>query len=191
MQMTDDRRLLVPMFQRVMRAAAGVFLLSCYAPVVAAEPGGLESDRGIATVRVGSDAARDVERKLGPAPCLVPSISGDTVSYLYNVQNAAGHAFLRLEVNGQVDAITISKDPPLAGVCYAPVQKAVVLRTNSGLELGATMEEVIRLYGKPSERFSVGSMARFRYLAMLDRPYEWDLVFRDGRLVEWTVVTEE
>lgn len=159
--------------------------------VWAAEPQGMVHDRGIATVLVGSDGASDVERKLGASPCLVPSLTGDTVSYLYNANDAKGRSFLRLEVNGRVDSITVSKDPPLAGVCYAPLAHTMSLRTEKGLELGATMEEVLRLYGKPTERFAVGSMARFRYVAMLDRPYEWDLVFRDGRLVEWTVVSED
>ncbi|TAJ07325.1 MAG: hypothetical protein EPO61_15320 [Nitrospirae bacterium] len=159
--------------------------------VWAAEPAGIVHDLGIATVLVGHDGASDVERKLGASPCLVPSLTGDTVSYLYNAKDAKGHYFLRLEVNSRVDAITVSKDPPLAGVCYAPLAHTMSLRTEEGLELGATMEEVLRLYGKPTERFAVGAMARFRYLAMLDRPYEWDLVFRDGRLVEWTVVSED
>lgn len=157
----------------------------------AAEEEGVPNDHGIATVVVGRDSALDVERKLGNSPCLVPSLSGDTMSHLYNIKGAKGHHFLRLEVNGRVDAITASIDPPLAGVCYAPLHQTISLRTEKGLELGATIDEVIRLYGRPTERFSVGPMARFRYVAMLDRPYEWDLVFRDGHLVEWTVATEE
>jgi len=157
----------------------------------AAEREGVPTDKGIATVLVGSDGASDVERKLGASPCLVPALTGDTVSYLYNANDAKGHYFLRLEVNGRVDSITVSKDPPLAGVCYAPLAHATSLRTDKGVELGATMEEILRLYGKPTEQFAVGAMARFRYVAMLDRLYEWDLVFRDGRLVEWTVVSED
>lgn len=168
-----------------------VLSLSGGGPVWAAEPERILYDRGIATVLVGSDGASDVERKLGASPCLVPSLTGDTVSYLYNANDAKGHYFLRLEVNGRVDAITLSKDPPLAGVCYAPLARTMSLRTEGGLELGATMDEVVRVYGKPMERFAVGSMARFRYVAMLERTYEWDLVFRDGRLVEWTVVSED
>lgn len=155
---------------------------------------GVVNDRELATVVVGKDSPAEVERKLGNAPCLVPSASGETLSYLYNIKLEGadgGYGYLRLEVNGQVDAITISEDPPLAGVCYAPIRKPVSLRTAAGLQLGATQEDVARLYGKPTESFSIGRMTRFRYVAMLDRPYEWDLVFRDGRLVEWTVVTEE
>jgi hypothetical protein len=157
----------------------------------AAEPELATYDRELATVVVGKDGPSEVESKLGNSACLMPSLSGETVSYLYNVRGKDGHYFLRLEVNGQVDAITVSKDPPLTGVCYTPVHHEVSLRTGKGVQLGATMEEVMRLYGKPVERFAVGSMARFRYEAMLDRPYEWDLVFRDGRLVEWSVVTQE
>jgi hypothetical protein len=113
------------------------------------------------------------------------------MSYLYNVQGNDGHYFLRLEVSSRVDAITFSKDPPLTGVCYAPVRLTVPLRTARGVQLGATTDEVVKLYGVPMESFSVGSMARFRYVAALDRPYEWDLVFRNGRLVEWTVAAGE
>lgn len=150
-------------------------------------------DREFATVKVGKDSRVEVERKLG-APCLVPSASGTTVSYLYNTRVdgvEGGYGYLRLEINGQVDAITISKDPPLAGVCYAPVNTPIPLQTVSGLQLGATQDSVVRLYGNPAEKFSIGRMTRFRYVAMLDRPYEWDVVFRDGRLVEWTVAMEE
>src|SRR2546426_5327553 len=52
---------------------------------------------------------------------------------------------------------------PLTGVCYAPVRQTVAVRTGKGLQLGATTEEVIRLYGKPTENFSVGPIVRFRY----------------------------
>jgi hypothetical protein len=93
-------------------------------------------------------------------------------------------------MNGHVDAITLSKDPPLAGVCYAPIRLSTPLQTGKGLHLGATLEEATRLYGKPTESFSVGPMTRYRYVAMYDRSYEWDLVFRNGLLVEWTVATE-
>jgi len=163
------------------------------APSSWAANAGIVDDRELATVMVGKDTRVEVERKLG-SPCLVPSASGTTVSYLYNIKVdgiEGGYGYLRLEINGQVDAITISKDPPLAGVCYAPVKKPIPLQTVSGLELGATQDSVMRLYGKPAENLSVGHMARFRYVAMLDRPYEWDVVFRDGRLVEWTVAMEE
>ena len=158
----------------------------------AADPDGVPNDREIATVVVGEDRAPDVERKLGDAPCLVPSERNETVSYFYNVRGADGHHYyLRLEVNGHVDAITVAKDPPLTGVCYAPVHHTVAVRTGKGVQLGATMDEVIRIYGKPIESFSVGPMVRFRYVAMLDQPYEWDLVFRNGHLVEWTVVLQD
>jgi hypothetical protein len=159
--------------------------------VVAAETPQGPSDWGLATVVVGKDRALELEQKLGASPCLVPSVSGESVSYLYNVGGAKGSSFLRFEVNGHVDAITISKDPPLAGVCYAPAPLAVSLATSKGLQLGATVEEVTRLYGNPTDRFSVGPLMRFRYVAVYDRSYEWDLVFRNGRLVEWTVSTEE
>jgi len=159
---------------------------------LAAEPDGGPNDREFATVVVGKDRAPDVERKLGDAPCLVPSERNETVSYFYNVPGAEGHHYyLRLEVNGKVDAITVAKDPPLTGVCYAPVRQTVAVRTGKGLQLGATTEEVIRLYGKPTENFSVGPIVRFRYLAVLDQQHEWDLVFRNGHLVEWTVVIHE
>lgn len=177
--------------QRTVGYVVLMVVLAVSGRVEAAEREGGPTDKGIATVQVGTDGAPDVERKLGASPCMVPSVTGDTVSYLYNAKDAKGHYFLRLEVNGRVDSITVSKDPPLAGVCYAPLAHTMSLRTEEGLELGATMEEVLRVYGKPMERFAVGSMARFRYVAMLDRTYEWDLVFRDGRLVEWTVVSEE
>lgn len=159
----------------------------------ASDSPGMMNDRELATVIVGLDRAADVERKLGNGACLVPSASGETTSYLYNVKGDGmeGPYFLRLEVNGQVDAITLSQDPPLSGVCYAPIPKAIHLTTANGIRLGATQDEVVRVYGKPTESFAIGAMVRFRYVAMLDRPYEWDLVFRDGRLVEWTVVTQE
>jgi hypothetical protein len=157
----------------------------------ALDPVGVPDDRVLAGVTVGKDGPREVERKWGPAPCLVPSLSGEEMSYLYHVPSAKGSSFLRLEVNAHVNAITISEDPPLTGVCYAPLQLPTPIRTGKGLHLGLTTEEVTNIYGKPVESFAVGSMMRFRYAAMLDRPYEWDLVFRNGRLVEWSVVTSE
>ncbi len=148
-------------------------------------------DWEMASVVVGKDGARDIERKLGSAPCLLPSASGGTTSYLYNVAGSTDPSFLRFEVNGRVDAITISKDPPIAGVCYAPAGQTVLGRTGKGIQLGALVDEVVSLYGKPTESFSVGPMTRFRYVAVYDRAFEWDLVFRGGRLVEWTVAAEQ
>lgn len=149
------------------------------------------SDWELATVVAGHDTAPEVERKLGLSPCLVPNSTGDTISYLYNVPGAKGPNYLRLDVNGHVDAITVSQDPPIVGVCYAPMRASLPIRTAKGIELGATIDDVIKLYGEPTARFAVGPMARFRYEAMYDRLYEWNLVFRNGRLVEWTVATEE
>jgi hypothetical protein len=149
------------------------------------------SDWELATVVAGKDTAHEVERKLGKTACLMPNSTGDTISYLYNVAGQKGPYYLRLDVNGHVDAMTISQDPPIAGVCYAPTSVSFRAKTGKGLELGATTDEVVTLYGEPSARFAVGPMARLRYVAMYDRPYEWNLVFRNGRLVEWTVATEE
>ena len=149
------------------------------------------SDWELADVIAGKDGAGDVEQKLGNSPCLVPSFSGETVSYLYNVSGKRKPHYLRLEVNGLVDAITLSQDPPLAGVCYAPAKVSQPIRTGKGIELGASIDDVLKIYGEPTERFAVGPMARYRYVAMYDRTYEWNLVFRNGRLVEWTVATEE
>lgn len=149
------------------------------------------SDWELATVVAGHDTAPEVEKKLGPTACLVPNSTGDTISYLYNVAGAKGPNYLRLDVNGHVGAITVSQDPPIVGVCYAPMRVSLSVKTGKGLELGATLDDVMKLYGEPTERFVVGPMARFRYVAMYDRPYEWDLVFRNGRLVEWTVATED
>ena len=159
-------------------------------PVRAAETADGPADWELATVVVGKDGATEVERKLGTSSCLLPSSTGETMSYLYNVGSAQGPFFLRLEVNGHVDAMTISKDPPIAGVCYAPTRQTVPVHTGKGLRLGATIEDVVHLYGKPTESFSVGPMTRYRYVVMYDQSYEWDLVFRGGKLVEWTVATE-
>ena len=173
----------------MMFALAAFIVLGFTTWAGAASPG--PNDRELATVVAGKDTAHEVERKLGRTACLMPNSTGDTISYLYNVAGQKGPYYLRLDVNGHVDAITISQDPPIAGVCYAPTSASFRAKTGKGLELGATTDEVVTLYGEPTARFAVGPMARLRYVAMYDRPYEWNLVFRNGRLVEWTVSTEE
>lgn len=170
----------------------GLFLLlvlgfNSFAGAAPIGPGDWE----LATIVAGKDTGHEVERKLGRTACLMPNATGDTISYLYNIVGQKGPYYLRLDVNGHVDAMTVSQDPPIAGVCYAPVHASLPAKTGKGIELGATVDEVVKLYGEPTERFSVGPMARFRYVAMYDRSFEWDLVFRNGRLVEWTVATEE
>jgi hypothetical protein len=173
----------------VMLALVGLVVFGFTALAGAASVG--PSDWELATVVAGHDTAPEVERKLGLSPCLVPNSTGDTISYLYNVPGTKGPSYLRLDVNGHVDAITVSQDPPIVGVCYAPMSVSLPVRTGKGIELGATIDDVIKLYGEPTARFAVGPMARLKYEAMYDRPYEWNLVFRNGRLVEWTVATEE
>ena len=164
-----------------------VWTANVFAAEVPAGPG----DWGFDSLIVGKDGPRDVQQKLGTAPCLVPSESGETMSYLYHVAGAHDPFFVRLEMNGHLDAITLSKDPPIAGVCYAPAHLSGPVRTGRGLQLGASTEDVTKLYGRPTENFTVGALARFRYVVMYDRRYEWDLVFRNGHLVEWTVLTQE
>lgn len=171
-----------------MLSLTGVILLVCSTWAGAAPVG--PGDWELATVVAGKDTGLEVERKLGRTACLMPNATGDTISYLYNIVGQDGHYYLRLDVNGHVDAITVSQDPPIAGVCYAPVHASLPARTGKGIELGATIDDVLKMYGEPMERFAVGPMARFRYVAMYDRSFEWDLVFRNGRLVEWTVATE-
>jgi hypothetical protein len=166
-----------------------VFGVKEFAGAASTTPG--PNDLALATVVAGQDTGPEVERKLGRTACLIPNSTGDTVSYLYNAVGQNGRSYLRLDVNGHVDAMTVSQDPPIVGVCYARIRASLPIKTGKGIELGAAIEDVIKLYGKPTARFSVGPMARLRYEAMYDRPYEWDLVFRNGRLVEWTVATEE
>jgi len=101
------------------------------------------NDRELGTIVVGYDRAADVQQKLGNVPCEVPSASHTTVSYLYQVD---GRAYLRLEVTDTVDALTLSINPPLTDLCYAPVLRPIALRTGKGLQLGATGDEVIHLY---------------------------------------------
>ena len=149
------------------------------------------SDWELATVIAGKDTGSEVEKKLGRTACLMPNATGDTISYLYNIAGQKGPYYLRLDVNGHVDAMTVYQDPPIAGVCCAPVHVSPSAKTGKGIELGATIDEVVKLYGEPTERFAVGPMARYRYVAMYHQSFEWDLVFRNGRLVEWTVATEE
>jgi len=173
----------------VMLALTGLLVFG-FTVFASAAPMG-PNDWELATVVAGHDAVPEVERKLGLSPCLVPNSTGDTISYLYNVAGAKGSSYLRLDVNAHVDAITVSQDPPIAGVCYAPIRTSLPIRTAKGIELGVTIDHVIKLYGEPTARFSVGPMARLRYEAMYDRSYEWNLVFRHGRLVEWTVATED
>ena len=167
-----------------------VFGVKGFAGAATGAPAG-PNDRELATVVAGKDTGSEVERKLGRTACLMPNSTGDTISYLYNVVGQKGGYYLRLDINGRVDAITVSQDPPIVGVCYAPMHASLPLKTGKGVALGATIDEVITLYGQPTARFSVGPMARLRYEAIYDRPYEWDLVFRNGRLVEWTVATDE
>jgi hypothetical protein len=182
-----DRELFWVMMVLIVLFVFGLNALAGAAPTGPAGP----SDWELASVIAGKDTAPEVEQKLGRSPCLVPNSTGDTISYLYNIPGQKGTYYLRLDVNGHVDAITVSQDPPIAGVCYAPVHVSIPAKTGKGIELGATIDEVVKLYGEPTERFTVGPMARYRYVAMYHQSFEWDLVFRNGRLVEWTVSIEE
>ncbi len=170
---------------------AAVAFLLIVTPARAEPPPEGPSDWELATVLVGKDHAREVETKLGHAPCLLPSSSGDTLSYLYNITGKEGALYLRFVITDRVTSMTLSKDPPIAGVCYGPAEKAIPPRTGKGVELGATMDDVTRLYGRPTESFSVGPLTRYRYVTVAGLHCEWDLVFRNKRLAEWTVALEE
>lgn len=148
-------------------------------------------DVRVGPLTVGQDTLADVQKWLGRLPCHVRSRSGETVSYLYDFEGPKGRYYVRLELAGQqVEAITLSIDPPLSGVCYAPEPVDRPPLTGRGLELGASLQQVLDRYGEPAEQYRVGRFMRLRYRAVLDSAYEWDLLFKDDRLTEWTVVTD-
>lgn len=148
-------------------------------------------DTELATVMLVRDRDPQVQRKLGSAPCAMPAANREAISYFYR---SADGKYLRFEINDDgVEAMTMSLDPIVTGVCYAPVGRPIPISTGKGLRLGDSIERVTALYGEPKSKFAVGTLVRFRYDsdAELDRYYEWDLVFRDGRLVEWTSYSRE
>jgi hypothetical protein len=84
-------------------------------------------------------------------------------------------------------------DTIIAGVCSAPLARSLNIGTGKGVHLGDSMEKVLHLYGTPTEQFRVGSMVRLRYYSERERGryYEWSLVFRKDRLVEWAAYSYE
>jgi hypothetical protein len=173
---------------------AVALLMSACAQTAAIKADGL-ADREVASVKVGTDGILQVREKLGDGQCRSVSDHGDSTSYFYHaLDGEAGRQYLEVDVGDQgdrIDAITVSKHPPVTGVCYAPVHAAARINTGKGIHLGATEGEIIGLYGNPVQQFRLGSLARFRFERKLERSYEWDLIFRDGRLVEWHVHRSE
>jgi hypothetical protein len=147
-------------------------------------------DTEVVGVVVGRGDAATVERILGSSSCQFKDDSGKIVSFFYRFNSSDDGAFLRIEVGDQVDAITLSMEPPVTGYCYAPLGPNKQPRTGKGLQLGDDESTVIQLYGRPMQRFEVGPFTRFRHQSVRDRVYEWDLLFRHGHLLEWTVSTE-
>lgn len=148
-------------------------------------------DTQLATVVLAKDRDGEIQRKLGSQPCVVPASNRTTMSHFYR---SGEGIYLRFDLNGDgVESMTMSLDPIVSGVCYAPLGRSIQVITGKGLHLGDAVEKVTQLYGEPTQMFKVGSLVRFRYDSdgELDRYYEWDLVFRDGRLVEWTAYSRD
>lgn len=148
-------------------------------------------DTELATIVLPSDTVSDAVRKLASKPCEVPASNPETVSMFY--QSADG-TYLRFEVNSNgIDSMMMSVDPIIAGVCSAPVARSANIGTGKGVHLGDSMKKVLRLYGAATQQFAVGSLVRLRYYSERERGryYEWSLVFRKDRLVEWAAYSYE
>jgi hypothetical protein len=148
-------------------------------------------DTELATIVLPGDKVSDVVRKLTNEPCEVPASNPNTVSMFY--QSADG-TYLRFEVSANgIESMTMSVDTIIAGVCSAPLARSLNIGTGKGVHLGDSMEKVLHLYGAPTEQFTVGSMVRIRYYSERERGryYEWSLVFRKDRLVEWAAYSYE
>lgn len=105
---------------------------------------------------------------------------------------SAGGTYLRFDINSAgVESMTASQEPTVTDVCYAPLSQVIPIRTGKGIELGDSMERVSRVYGEPNQKFQVGSLVKFRYEGELDHSYEWDLIFRNGGLVEWSAYARD
>ena len=148
-------------------------------------------DNKLATIVMPDDQVSDVVRKLASEPCEVPASNPQTVSMFYR---SAEGTYLRFEVNSNgIESMVMSVDPIIPGVCSAPVARSLNIGTGKGVHLGDSMERVLRLYGEATQQFAVGSLVRFRYYSgrEQDRYYEWSLVFRKDRLVEWAAYSHE
>lgn len=150
-------------------------------------------DGELATIVLPGDKVSDVVRKLASEPCEVsaPGQEQEIVSMFY--QSADG-TYLRFEVNADgIESMMMSVDPIISGVCSGPVSRLVDIGTGKRVHLGDSIEKVLRLYGTPTQEFTVGSLVRFRYFSERERGryYEWSLVFRKDRLVEWAAYSHE
>jgi hypothetical protein len=142
-------------------------------------------DSELATIVLPGDKVPDVVRKLASEPCEVSASKPETVSMFY--QSADG-TYLRFEVNSNgIESMMMSMDPIITGVCSAPVARSLDIGTGKGVHLGDSMEKVLHLYGAATQQFSIGPLVRLRYYSQRERGryYEWSLVFRKDRLVEW------
>ena len=148
-------------------------------------------DTELATIVMPGDTVSDVVRKLASEPCEVPASKRETVSMFY--QSADG-TYLRFEVNPNgIESMMMSVDPIIVGMCSAPVARSLDIGTGKGVHLGDSKEKVVHLYGAPAQQFSVGALVRLRYYSERERGryYEWSLVFRKDRLVEWAAYSYE
>lgn len=166
--------------------------------------GWAESDIGLteaelATVVLLQDH-RGIQAKLGGTPCAaaIPHNS-ETASYFYRTPEGS---YLRFVVNRKpsdvdyqlVESMTMSLDPIPAGVCDRSLNGTLNghspnIGTAKGVRLGDSIQTVTRLYGEPKEKSpdNTGALRlRYDWDHQVDHYYEWNLVFRDGRLVQWT-----
>ena len=148
-------------------------------------------DNELATIVMPDDKVSDIVRKLASKPCEVPASNPETVSMFYR---SADGTYLRFEVNSNgIESMVMSVDPIMAGMCSASLARSLDIGTGKGVHLGDSMEKVLRLYGEATQQFAVGSLVRLRYYSgrEQDRYYEWSLVFRKDRLVEWAAYSYE
>ena len=148
-------------------------------------------DPELVTITLTRDREPDIVRKLGSHPCVVPAPNRPLESLFYK---SADGAHLRFDVGSDgLESMTMSADPIVSGVCYAPVGRSLKIETGKGVRLGDPLDNILGLYGQPTEQFAVGTLVRCKWDTAneLDRYYEWDLVFREGRLVEWSALSRD
>gem|GEM_PF-6526240 len=143
-------------------------------------------DKEMAGVVLGKDKKADLDAKFGGESCIIPSLKGKTLSHFYITK---GGEFLRFDIMGNVVvSMTISMDPIVSGICYAPIGKAVPLSTKLGIQLGDPMDKIINVYGKSMTKIVSGDIVRLKYrTGGTNRVHiENNLVFRNKKLVLWS-----
>jgi hypothetical protein len=156
-------------------------------------------DVQLASIVVVNHPAQAVKKILGEPTCQVTAPDQATTTYIYArpqgeflqvvVNKISYHVDFQLVQSLRMISLPSGHTPCPSLLSPVRVSPSQAFTTGNGIRLGDSIAQVTQVYGEPVLKQIEGDLVHLQYAwdQKIDHYYEWNLVFQNGRLMEWTV----